>query len=126
MKDEKQKHKQIRKILCMDVCYYNCVAGWKEPCPTGSQGGIGNEGKWLLPVALLPKQSIDDRAQFKADGVIHTLKTAWGNTCKTTCLNATEDLFLGVRQKKPSLGQRRELSLGPGKQGKCFTEAGLL
>lgn len=88
----------------MDVCYYNCVAGWKEPYPTGSQGGIGNERKWLLPVAFLPKQSIDDRAQFKADGVIHTLKTAWGNTCKTTCLNATEDLFLGVRQKKPSLG----------------------
>lgn len=95
MKDEKQKRKQIRKILCTDVCSYSRVAGWKESCPAGSQGGVGNEGKWLLPVDLLPKGSIDDRAQFKADGVIHTLKTAWGNTCKTMCLNATEDLFLG-------------------------------
>lgn len=90
----------------MDVCYYSRVAGWKECCPTGSQGGVGNEGKWLLPVTPLPKRSIDDRAKFKVDGVIHTLKTAWGNACKTMCLNATEDLFLGVRQKKPSLGWR--------------------
>lgn len=63
----------------MDVCYYSRVTGWKESCPAGSQGGVGSEGKWLLPVALLPKWSIDDKAQFKADGVIHTLKTAWGN-----------------------------------------------
>lgn len=92
----------------MDVCYYSRVTGWKESCPAGSQGGVGSEGKWLVPVALLPKWSIDDKAQFKADGVIHTLKTAWGNMCKTMCLNAAEDLFLGVRKKKkqPSLGWR--------------------
>lgn len=74
----------------------------------------------------MPKPSIADRAQLKAAGVIHTLKAALGKPVQKRVLCAAEDLFLGVRQKKTSLGGRWESSPGPGKQEECFTEARLL
>lgn len=78
MKEEKWKRKQIRNIPRVAVWDCSRVALWKEPHPAGSQGGAGRELKLLVPGALMPKVSIGDGAQRKADGVVRTLKTTLG------------------------------------------------
>lgn len=63
--------KQIRKLSRMGVYNCTCLAQWKKPCPSGSQGGFGNVLK-LVPVASIAKLNIGDMAVLKADNTYPT------------------------------------------------------